>query len=131
MKALEIAALKSLVEESPSGLSTLVGERGTRISGGQRQRLGIARAMVTQPKLLIFDEATSALDGQTEHEISESINSLKGLSTVIIIAHRLSTVKNADRIVYLDKGRIISVGTFSEIRSQISDFDQQAKLMGL
>jgi ABC-type multidrug transport system fused ATPase/permease subunit len=131
MKALEIAALKSLVEESPLGLSTLVGERGTRISGGQRQRLGIARAMLTQPKLLIFDEATSALDGQTEHEISESINSLKGLSTVIIIAHRLSTVKNADRIIYLDKGKIISVGTFSEIRSQISDFDQQAKLMGL
>jgi ABC-type multidrug transport system fused ATPase/permease subunit len=131
MKALEIAALKSLVDESPLGLNTLVGERGTRISGGQRQRLGIARAMLTQPKLLVFDEATSALDGQTEHEISESINSLKGLSTVIIIAHRLSTVKNADRIIYLDKGRIISVGTFSEIRTQISDFDQQAKLMGL
>ena len=131
MRALEIASLKSLVEESPLGLSTLVGERGTRISGGQRQRLGIARAMLTQPKLLIFDEATSALDGQTEHEISESINSLKGLSTVIIIAHRLSTVKNADKIIYLDKGRIISVGTFSEIRCQISDFDQQAKLMGL
>ena len=131
MKALEIAALKSLVEESPLGLNTLVGERGTRISGGQKQRLGIARAMLTQPKLLVFDEATSALDGQTEHEISESINSLKGLSTVIIIAHRLSTVKNADKIVYLDKGKIISVGTFSEIRNQISDFDQQAKLMGL
>ncbi len=131
MKALEIAALKSLVDQSPLGLNTLVGERGTRISGGQRQRLGIARAMLTQPKLLVFDEATSALDGQTEHEISESINSLKGLSTVIIIAHRLSTVKNADRIIYLDKGRIISVGTFSEIRTQISDFDQQAKLMGL
>jgi ABC-type multidrug transport system fused ATPase/permease subunit len=131
MKALEIAALKSLVEESPLGLNTLVGERGTRISGGQKQRLGIARAMLTEPKLLVFDEATSALDGQTEHEISESINSLKGLSTVIIIAHRLSTVKNADKIVYLDKGKIISVGTFSEIRNQISDFDQQAKLMGL
>ena len=131
MKALEIAALKSLVEDSPLGLNTLVGERGTRISGGQKQRLGIARAMLTQPKLLVFDEATSALDGQTEHEISESINSLKGLSTVVIIAHRLSTVKNADKIVYLDKGKIISVGTFSEIRNQISDFDQQAKLMGL
>jgi ABC-type multidrug transport system fused ATPase/permease subunit len=131
MKALEIAALKSLVEESPLGLNTLVGERGTRMSGGQRQRLGIARAMLTQPKLLILDEATSALDGQTENEISEAINSLKGLSTVIIIAHRLSTVKNADKVVYLDKGKIVSTGTFTEIREKISDFDNQAKLMGL
>ena len=131
IKALEIAALKSLVDESPLGLNTLVGERGTRISGGQRQRLGIARAMLTEPKLLVLDEATSALDGQTEHEIAEAINSLKGLSTVIIIAHRLSTVKNADKIIYLEKGRIISVGTFPEMRNKINDFDQQAKLMGL
>ncbi len=131
LESLELASLKSFVDESPQGLDTLVGERGTRLSGGQKQRLGIARAMMTQPKLLILDEATSALDGQTEHEISESINSLKGLSTVIIIAHRLSTIKNADKVVYLDKGEVISVGSFSDVRDLIPDFDHQAKLMGL
>jgi ABC-type multidrug transport system fused ATPase/permease subunit len=129
--ALKLAALKEFVDESKLGLETLVGERGTRISGGQRQRLGIARALLTNPQLLVLDEATSAMDGSTEYEISEAILNLKGLSTVIIIAHRLSTIKNVNKIIYLDKGKIQGVGSFAEIREKIPDFDNQAKLMGL
>jgi ABC-type multidrug transport system fused ATPase/permease subunit len=129
--SLRIASLEDFVRYSPKGLDLLVGERGTKLSGGQRQRLGIARAMITKPKLIILDEATSALDGQTELSISESIQTLKGNCTVVLIAHRLSTVRNADKVVYLDKGKVLSVGTFNEVRLQIADFDKQAKLMGL
>jgi ABC-type multidrug transport system fused ATPase/permease subunit len=129
MKSLAAAALTSFIEDSNLGLNTPVGERGTRLSGGQRQRVGIARAMITQPNLLILDEATSALDGHTESQISDAIASLKRRCTVILIAHRLSTVKNADRIVYLENGIIKCVGSFSDLRRQIPDFDMQAKLM--
>ena len=130
-KALEIAQLADFVRKLPNGLDTHVGERGTKISGGQRQRLGIARAMFTNPKLLVLDEATSSLDGQTESDISESINKLKGSVTVIIVAHRLSTVRNCDQVIYMDKGEIIFKGSFSEVRSAVPDFDRQAQLMGL
>ena len=102
-----------------------------QFSGGQRQRLGIARAMFTRPKMLVLDEATSSLDGQTEFDISAAITNLKGTVTVIMIAHRLSTVRHADQIVYLRDGRILATGTFDEVRSQIPDFDHQAGLMGL
>ena len=129
--AIDAAQLNSLVEELPEGIMTKVGERGTRLSGGQRQRLGIARALYTQPELLILDEATSALDGKTESEISKTIRSLKGKKTVIVIAHRLSTVKDADSIVYIDKGKVIAQGTFQEVREMVPDFDKQAKLMNL
>lgn len=130
-KAINLASLSQFVDQSAQGLDTMVGERGTRLSGGQRQRLGIARALLTEPKLLILDEATSSLDGKTEHEISEAIISLKGKTTVIIIAHRLSTVKNADKIIYIENGTIKAQGNFDELRNLISDFDHQAKLMGL
>jgi ABC-type multidrug transport system fused ATPase/permease subunit len=129
--ALEVAQLAEFVRALPSGLDTQVGERGTKISGGQRQRLGIARAMFTQPKLLVLDEATSALDGQTEADISEAIQGLKGSVTVVMIAHRLSTVRNADQVLYMDGGKLVSQGTFEEVRSEVPDFDKQAKLMGL
>jgi len=129
--ALKIAQLDSFIKELPQGLETVVGERGAKLSGGQRQRLGIARAVFTRPKLLILDEATSSLDGQTEAEITASINALKGSTTVLIIAHRLSTVKNADAIVYMDKGKIIAQGTFDEVRSQVPNFEVQAKLAGM
>ena len=115
----------------PQGLDTPVGERGTKISGGQRQRLGIARALFTKPRLLVLDEATSALDGETELEISRAINALKGETTVILIAHRLSTVRHSDKVYYLENGQIKASGTFDEVRSSIPDFDNQAKLMGL
>jgi ABC-type multidrug transport system fused ATPase/permease subunit len=129
--ALKIANLEKLIASLPDGINTQVGERGTRISGGQRQRLGIARAMFTRPKLLVLDEATSALDGETEIEISEAIRALRGVTTVIMIAHRLSTVREADIVVYMDNGNVIATGTFEEVRDLVPDFDRQAKLMGL
>ena len=131
MSALKIANLYDFVAELPQGIDTPVGERGTKISGGQRQRLGIARAMFTKPYLLVLDEATSALDGETEASISTAIHAMKGLTTVIMIAHRLSTVRDADIVVYMAKGKVISSGTFNEVRKVVPDFDRQAKLMGL
>ncbi|CAN1485492.1 MdlB ABC-type multidrug transport system, ATPase and permease components [Candidatus Nanopelagicaceae bacterium] len=130
-EALEIAQLSEHVRELPNGLDTEVGERGTKLSGGQRQRLGIARAMFTRPKMLVLDEATSSLDGQTEFDISTAISNLRGTVTVIMIAHRLSTVRHADQIAYLRDGQILATGTFDEVRGLIPDFDHQAGLMGL
>lgn len=129
--ALEVAQLSEFVRKLPQGLDMQVGEGGTKISGGQRQRLGIARAMFTQPKLLVLDEATSSLDGQTEADISDAIQALKGSVTVVMIAHRLSTVRNADQVIYMDHGKILARGSFEEVRRAIPDFDNQAKLMGL
>jgi ABC-type multidrug transport system fused ATPase/permease subunit len=129
--ALETAQLAEFVRKLPLGLDTPVGERGAKISGGQRQRLGIARAMFTRPKLLVLDEATSSLDGQTEADISDAIQQLKGSVTVVMIAHRLSTVRNADQVIFMDKGKILAGGSFEEVRRAIPDFDNQAKLMGL
>ena len=131
MSALKVAHLDSFLSELSDGLETSVGERGTKISGGQRQRLGIARAMFTKPHLLVLDEATSSLDGETEASISEAIHALRGSTTVIMIAHRLSTVRDADIVVYLSDGRMVAKGTFEEVRSAVPDFDRQAKLMGL
>jgi len=130
-RALETAQLSEFVKQLPFGLETQVGERGTKLSGGQRQRLGIARAMFTQPKLLVLDEATSSLDGQTEADISEAIQSLKGSVTIIMIAHRLSTVRNASRMIYMSEGSVLASGTFEEVRKLVPDFDRQASLMGL
>lgn len=131
MSALRVAHLDKFVAELPNGVDTQVGERGAKISGGQRQRLGIARAMFTRPHLLVLDEATSSLDGETEASISEAIHDLRGSTTVVMIAHRLSTVRNADIVVYLSEGRIKATGTFEEVRTAVPDFDHQAKLMGL
>jgi ABC-type multidrug transport system fused ATPase/permease subunit len=129
--AIRAAQLDNYVETLPLGLDTQVGERGTRMSGGQRQRLGIARALFTRPKLLVLDEATSALDGETEAAISQAIQQLRGSVTVIMIAHRLSTVRNADLVIYMDMGKVIATGTFDQVRTSVPDFDRQAKLMGL
>jgi ABC-type multidrug transport system fused ATPase/permease subunit len=129
--ALQASFLDKFVSSLPEGLDTLAGERGTKISGGQRQRLGIARAMFTNPHLLALDEATSALDGETEASITKSLHSLKGSATVVMIAHRLSTVRDADVVVYMAEGKIITSGTFDEVRNKVPDFDRQAKLMGL
>jgi ABC-type multidrug transport system fused ATPase/permease subunit len=129
--AINISQLQGYVNGLPEGENTKVGDRGSSMSGGQRQRLGIARALFTKPKLLVLDEATSALDGETEANISTAIKSLKGDVTVILIAHRLSTVREADQVIYLENGKIISVGTFEEVRSAVPNFDRQASLMGL
>ena len=130
-EALAIAQLDEYVQILPEKIETQVGERGAKLSGGQRQRLGIARAMYTKPKLLVLDEATSSLDGQTESDISGAIQNLRGNVTVVMIAHRLSTVRNADKVVYMKDGTILAVGTFEEVRGQVPDFDSQASLMGL
>jgi ABC-type multidrug transport system fused ATPase/permease subunit len=130
-RALRLAQLEEFARDLPNGLDTQLGERGSRISGGQRQRLGIARALFTQPRLLFLDEATSALDAQTEHDFTSAINQLKGSLTLITIAHRLTTIKDADNILYLDNGSIIATGSLQEVRDQIPNFDGQAKLMGL
>ena len=129
--ALSVAQLEDFVRSLPDGLDSPVGDRGVKISGGQRQRLGIARAMFTKPKLLVLDEATSSLDGQTESDVSDAIRELHGKVTVIMIAHRLSTVRNADTVIYMDEGKIKAVGTFDEVRATVPDFDRQAQLMGL
>jgi ABC-type multidrug transport system fused ATPase/permease subunit len=131
MSALKIANLSDFVAGLPLGVDTPVGERGTNVSGGQRQRLGIARAMFTKPHLLVLDEATSSLDGETEASISAAIHALRGSTTVVMIAHRLSTVRNADIVVYMSKSEIIATGTFEEVRNVVPDFDRQAKSMGL
>jgi ABC-type multidrug transport system fused ATPase/permease subunit len=130
-EAIRIASLTDFVASLPEGLDTNLGERGSKISGGQRQRIGIARALFTKPKLLVLDEATSALDGETEESISSDIQKLKGSTTVVLIAHRLSTVRDADLVLYMDKGEIVARGTFEEVRNAVPDFDRQAKLMGL
>jgi ABC-type multidrug transport system fused ATPase/permease subunit len=131
MSALAVAQLDRFVADLPLGIDTQAGERGAKISGGQRQRLGIARAMFTRPRLLVLDEATSSLDGETEASVTEAIQALRGSITVVMIAHRLSTVRNADLVVYLSNGRVLATGTFNEVREAVPDFDRQAKLMGL
>jgi ABC-type multidrug transport system fused ATPase/permease subunit len=108
-----------------------VGERGSKFSGGKRQRLGIARALLSSPKLLVLDEATSALDGKSEIDVSDAILKLKNSMTLVVIAHRLSTVRNADLVIYMDSGKIRASGTFDEVRKVVPDFDMQAKLMGI
>ena len=131
LRAIEMAQLLDVINELPLGIESQVGDKGSKLSGGQRQRLGIARALLSRPVLLVFDEATSALDGKSEILVSNAIRNLKGEVTVILIAHRLSTVKNADQIIYMDKGEIKAMGTFDEVRAHIKDFDLQANLMGL
>ena len=105
-KALEDARLADFIRKQPRGLDTKIGERGIRFSGGQCQRLGIARALYNDPELLIFDEATSSLDNETESEIMESINALHGKKTMVIIAHRLQTIENCDIVYRVSDGKI-------------------------
>jgi ABC-type multidrug transport system fused ATPase/permease subunit len=129
--SLKVAHLDEFVKSLPLGIDTHVGEFGNQLSGGQRQRLGIARALFTAPKMLILDEATSALDAETESLISQTIKELKGKCTVILIAHRLSSVMNADKVIFMENGKITAEGTFSEVRKLSPNFEKQAKLMGI
>jgi ABC-type multidrug transport system fused ATPase/permease subunit len=129
--ALRRAHFADYAMDQPRGLDTQIGELGRRLSGGQRQRLGIARALYTRPRLLVLDEATSALDAETEQSITDMISELEGNVTTIVIAHRLSTVREVDALVYLDDGRILAQGTFDELRLAIPAFARQASLMGI
>lgn len=130
-EALRISQLTEFVANLPEGVNSYVGDRGVKISGGQRQRLGIARALYSNPSMLLLDEATSSLDGITEANLSSAVQSMRGKVTVIMIAHRLSTVRNSDIVVYMEAGKIQSQGTFNYVREKVPDFDLQAKLMGL
>jgi ABC-type multidrug transport system fused ATPase/permease subunit len=130
-KALRIAHLESFVDSLENKADTQVGERGAKLSGGQRQRIGIARAMFTNPKLLVLDEATSSLDAETEASVSSAIHSLRGGTTILMIAHRLATVRTADLVVYIAGGKISAQGTFEQVRAVVPEFDEQAKLLGL
>jgi ABC-type bacteriocin/lantibiotic exporter with double-glycine peptidase domain len=130
-EALEMAKLKSDVEEFEEMLDAQVGERGNKLSGGQKQRLGLARALLTRPRLLLLDEATSSLDAKTEVQVTEAIQGLKGKVTVVLIAHRLSSIRNADKVIYMRGGKLIASGKFDEVRRLVPDFDEDANLMGL
>ena len=113
MKCVDLSNLNDLIEnELDEGLDTIVGERGVRLSGGQKQRIGIARALYQKPKIIFFDEATSSLDNITEQEIIASLEKLQGNITLIMIAHRVTTLKSCDKIIVLDKGKIIDSGSY-------------------
>ncbi len=127
-EALDRAQLSDLVATLPAGLDTEVGERGVRLSGGQRQRIGIARALYRQPSLLVLDEATSALDNETERRLTETIEGLKGSMTMVIVAHRLSTVRHCDALVFMSEGRVQSTGTFDEVAASNAEFAHLVRL---
>ncbi|HCT5479377.1 TPA: ATP-binding cassette domain-containing protein, partial [Escherichia coli] len=116
--AAKLAGAHDFISELREGYNTIVGEQGAGLSGGQRQRIAIARALVNNPKILIFDEATSALDYESEHVIMRNMHKICKGRTVIIIAHRLSTVKNADRIIVMEKGKIVEQGKHKELLSE-------------
>jgi subfamily B ATP-binding cassette protein MsbA len=116
--AAEAAHAMSFIRETPEGLNTLIGENGLRLSGGQRQRLAIARAILKNAPLLILDEATSALDSESERQVQAALDTLMRGRTTIVIAHRLSTIEGADRIVVLERGRIVETGNHAELLSR-------------
>src|SRR5262249_14609709 len=129
--AVRRAQLEAFVASLPDGLHTFVGERGVRLSGGERQRVGIARALYHEPEVLVFDEATSALDSRTESEVIQAIEALHGVKTIIMIAHRLSTVRHCDRLVLLQGGRVATCGSYDELLERSADFRAMARLTEL
>lgn len=122
LAALRVARLEQMVTALPDKLDTLVGERGVRLSGGERQRLGIARAMYYDPEVLVLDEATSALDGETEQAIAEMLNQLMRAKTILIIAHRVTTVKNCDSIFFIKHGKVVDIGNYNQLMERNEDF---------
>jgi len=129
--ALNRAHLGQFLDDSREGLDTVIGENGIKLSGGQLQRLGIARALYTRPRLLVLDEATSALDAETEQSIAQTLQELEGAVTTVTIAHRLATIRHCDLVVYLEGGRVQAQGSFNEVRALAPQFDKQARLLGL
>jgi ATP-binding cassette subfamily C protein len=115
----------------PDKINTHISENGLNLSGGQKQKIGIARALISEPGLLILDEATSSLDSKSESEIIRVINNLRNKVTFVVVAHRLSTVKDADQIVYFSKGNHLNAENFQELINKVPDFKEQAHLFGL
>lgn len=125
--AAHMAHLDELLEQLPDGLNTRVGERGVQLSGGQRQRIGIARALYDDAEVLVFDEATSALDGITERMIMEAIHDFAGRKTIIMIAHRLATVRKCDCIYLMAHGKVVDQGSYDELASRNQTFKRMAE----
>ncbi len=131
LKCCKMAAMDDFLSELPDGIDTRIGERGVKLSGGQRQRVAIARALYNSPEIMIFDEATSSLDTKSERAIQKTMYSFKGKQTLIIIAHRLSTVENCDRIIWLEKGRIAKTGTPDEILFEYKQLMKDERQLGV
>ena len=125
------AQLWDIIEGREGGLDGSIGERGLSLSGGQRQRLGIARALYVDPYVLVMDEATSALDTATEAAVAQAIRDLHGKVTVILVAHRLSTIRHADQIFFMSGGEVAASGTFDELIRSVPEFAEQAALAGM
>ena len=125
-EAVELAQLREYIDALPDGLDTMVGERGVRISGGQRQRIAIARALYRRPKVLVFDEGTSALDNSTERLLMDALERLRGDHTIFLVAHRLSTVRKADKILFIQNGHCSGLGTYDELIASHPDFRKLA-----
>lgn len=130
-KVLKYSALWDFVSGLENGIHETLGKQANSLSGGQTQRLGIARALYSNPKILVLDEATSALDAESEAQIGEVFEALRGEMTLIVIAHRLSTIKEADRIYVLDKGKIVATGTFPELQKSSPLVSRYSELMGI
>lgn len=120
--AIKESALEDFIAELPNGIDTVVGESGIKLSGGQKQRVAIARAMLRKSSIIIFDESTSSLDNLSQNQIKKSIDNIKGKSTIVIVAHRLSTIKNVDKIFFLEQGKIVDSGTFKELYKTNKEF---------
>ncbi|MDA8727119.1 ABC transporter ATP-binding protein/permease [Candidatus Pelagibacter bacterium] len=127
-ETIEKSQISDFINQLPNGIDTIIGERGVQLSGGQRQRIGIARSLYYQSNLIIFDEATSSLDGLTEEAVIKSINNIQNIKTVVIVAHRLASVKNCHRIYFIDKGKIIDSGTFDELINKNESFRKMANI---
>jgi len=130
LKAMKMAELNEYLENNTI-MEVNIGDEGGKLSGGQRQRIGIARALLTNPKILVLDEATSSLDAQTEDNVTSTINKIRLDSLVVIVAHRLATVRRADLVIYMQDGEVKAQGSFEQVRKLIPNFDTQAELMGL
>lgn len=130
-EVIRIAQLSNFTDSLSDGFNTPIGEEGVLPSGGQRQRIGFARALYRNPKMLVLDEPTSSLDRETEEFIASAIESLSGSVTIVIIAHRLNTLKNVDKVIYVDNGGVEAEGTFNEVRSKVKNFDKSAISSGL
>ena len=123
-RVIKLSNLENTINRLQNGVDTIIGEQGVQLSGGQRQRIAIARALYQDPNILVFDEATSALDGLTEKSIMQSIKTLSKTKTIILIAHRLNTVKDCNRIFLFNDGKLIDSGNYKELKDNNAEFNK-------